>query len=125
MKFGFRDLQVWKLGMEIVADVYRISLRLPADEKYGISSQIKRAAVSIPSNIAEGYSRNYNKVFISFLRNALGSASEVHTLLLLIIDLKMIDKNEVISLEDKVEHIASMIAKLIKVIEYKIKNEKM
>jgi len=113
MYSGFKDLNVWKLGMEIVEDVYNLSKRLPMEEKYGIVSQMKRAAVSIPSNIAEGHSRNYNKVFIQFLRTSLGSVSELNTLILLTVNLKMINKTEIVLLEDKIDHISKMISKLI------------
>ena len=113
MYSGFKDLNVWKLGMEIVEDVYNLSKRLPVEEKYGIVSQMKRAAVSIPSNIAEGHSRNYNKVFIQFLRTSLGSVSELNTLILLTVNLKMINKTEIVLLEDKIDHISKMISKLI------------
>jgi len=113
MYSGFKDLNVWKLGMEIVEDVYNLSKRLPVEEKYGIVSQMKRAAVSIPSNIAEGHSRNYIKVFIQFLRTSLGSVSELNTLILLTVNLKMINKTEIVLLEDKIDHISKMISKLI------------
>lgn len=113
MYVGFKDLNIWKLGMEIVEDVYVLSQKLPKEEKYGIVSQMKRAAVSIPSNIAEGHSRNYNKVFVQFLRTSLGSVSELNTLILLTVNLKMIGKAEIILLEDKIDHISKMISKLI------------
>jgi len=113
MYAGFKDLNIWKLGMEIVEDVYVLSRKLPKEEKYGIVSQMKRAAVSIPSNIAEGHSRNYNKVFVQFLRTSLGSVSELNTLILLTVNLKMIGKAEIILLEDKIDHISKMISKLI------------
>ena len=64
---NYRDLLVWKKSMELVEQVYRDTKLLPSEEKFGLISQIRRAAVSIPSNIAEGHSRNSTKEFIQFL----------------------------------------------------------
>ncbi len=68
----FKDLKIWQLGMEIVRDIYLLSAQLPNDEKYGLRSQVTRAAVSIPSNIAEGSSRHSDIDFKRFLEIALG-----------------------------------------------------
>lgn len=78
---NFRNLKVWQLGIDIVAKSYQLAKHLPKEEKYGIISQLSRAAVSIPSNIAEGSSRKSDKEFHYFLEIALGSAYEVETLL--------------------------------------------
>jgi four helix bundle protein len=78
-----KDLDVWKKSMDIVVDIYGITKDFPKDEIYGLTSQIRRAAVSIPSNIAEGAARNTDKEFMQFLYISLGSASEVETQLLL------------------------------------------
>ena len=77
------DLDVWKKSMDFVEDIYRMSEKFPREEVYGLSSQIRRAAVSIPSNIAEGASRQGNKEFIQFLYISLGSLSEVETQLMI------------------------------------------
>ena len=77
------DLEVWKQSMDLVEDVYKLSSHFPKEEIYGLTSQIRRAAVSIPSNIAEGAARHGNKEFIQFLYVALGSAAEVETQLIL------------------------------------------
>jgi len=76
---GFRDLEVWKKSMNFVTSVYQITRSLPRDEVYALSDQMRRAAVSIPSNIAEGSGRNSTKEYIQFLYVALGSACEVET----------------------------------------------
>jgi len=77
------DLDVWKLSMDFVENIYKISAAFPKEEVYGLTSQIRRAAVSIPSNIAEGASRQGPKEFIQFLYVSLGSLSEVETQLIL------------------------------------------
>jgi four helix bundle protein len=74
-----KELDVWKLSMDLVEEIYKITKSFPDEEKFGIISQMRRAAVSIPSNIAEGAARKSDKEFIQFLYNALGSLSELET----------------------------------------------
>ena len=93
----FRKLKIWKLGMDIVVDVYQLSAELPKDEKFGLKSQIQRCSVSIPSNIAEGCSRNSQIDYKRFLEYAIGSAFELETQLLLIQRLNLIDSDELLS----------------------------
>ena len=64
---SYRDLIVWQKSMNLVTLIYKLVLELPENEKYGLTSQIKRSAISIPSNIAEGYGRNYRKDYSRFL----------------------------------------------------------
>jgi len=85
-----KDLDVWNKAMELTENIYSLSAGFPKEEKYGLISQIRRAAVSIPSNIAEGTARNSKKEFIQFLYIALGSVSEIETQLLLAHRLKYI-----------------------------------
>ena len=73
------DLDVWKKSMDFVENIYKISSQFPKEEMYGLTSQIRRAAVSVPSNIAEGASRQGSKEFVQFLYISLGSLSEVET----------------------------------------------
>lgn len=93
------DLDVWKRSIDFVEKVYSISRLFPKEEVYGLTSQIRRAAVSIPSNIAEGSSRNGTKEFIQFLYVALGSASEVETQLIIAKRLGFVDEIEMIMQE--------------------------
>ena len=79
----YRDLEVWERGMWIVQQVYLLTQEFPPAELYGMTSQMRRAAVSIPANIAEGWGRRYTAEFIQFLRRANGSRAELETLLLL------------------------------------------
>jgi four helix bundle protein len=84
---GFAGLEVWRLARKLVVDVYHMSTAFPAAEQFGLTSQLRRAAVSVPCNIAEGWGRNADGDFIRFLRIARGSLNEVETLLILCKDL--------------------------------------
>jgi four helix bundle protein len=89
------NLKIWKKSIELAKAVYLLIAELPKEEKFGLKSQIKRSAVSIPSNIAEGAGRNSNKEFKHFLSIANGSNYELHTQLLLLIELNLISKDKV------------------------------
>lgn len=84
MQNSVKDLTVWQKSMEMVKDVYLIARKLPRAEEFGLASQVCRAAVSVPSNIAEGAKRNSKKEFVQFLHIANGSAAEAETQLILI-----------------------------------------
>ena len=79
MVYSYRDLTVWQKAMDLVVEVYRIVRLLPKEETYGLSDQMRRAAVSIPSNIAEGKMRNTRREYINFLYMARGSNAELQT----------------------------------------------
>lgn len=91
---SYRDLEVWKKAMQLVKHVYRLTSQLPESEKFGLVNQMNRAAVSIPSNIAEG-SRRPTKDFIRFLTMASGSLAEIETQIELLARLKLIGRDEV------------------------------
>lgn len=80
---SYKDLHVWKAGVQLVTDVYRVTAGFPKSESFGLSNQIQRSAVSIPSNIAEGHSRASNKEFHHFLSIAQGSLAELETQLII------------------------------------------
>jgi four helix bundle protein len=84
---GYEDLVVWQKGMELVKKVYEITRTFPRDEKFGLVSQMRRAAVSVPSNIAEGQARHSTGEFVQFISHAEGSNAELHTQLLLSVEL--------------------------------------
>lgn len=84
-----QDLTVWKRGIQLVKEIYLLTTKFPSDEKFGLTSQLRRAAVSIPANIGEGFGRNSRKDFARFASIALGSAREVETLLLIAIEIKL------------------------------------
>lgn len=92
---SYRDLRVWQAGREMVKRVYDLSSKLPADEKFGLVSQMRRAATSIPANIAEGWGRQYPAEFVQFLRNANGSLTELETHLILASDLGLVLPGEI------------------------------
>jgi four helix bundle protein len=77
--FTYRDLEVWKIGMELVEDCYRITTKFPTSELYGLTNQLRRAACSIPSNIAEGHCRRSTKAYANHISIALGSHGELET----------------------------------------------
>ena len=80
---SYRDLDVWKLSIELVKEIYQVTAKFPPTEMYGITNQLRRAAISIPSNIAEGQGRNSFKEFKQFLAIALGSLAELETQLII------------------------------------------
>lgn len=77
--YGYRDLIVWQKGIELAKLVYRLTREFPAEEKFGLVSQMRRAAVSVPSNIAEGQARHTTKEFVQFVSHAEGSLAELDT----------------------------------------------
>ena len=89
------NLKIWQKSIELTKAIYLLVSELPVDEKFGLTSQIKRSAVSIPSNIAEGAGRNSQKEFKHFLSIANGSAYELQTQLILLIELGLINKNKI------------------------------
>lgn len=87
----FRNLEVWQRAYALALDVYRASRHFPREEKYSLTSQVRRCSISIPSNIAEGCGRQSDADFKRFLHIAMGSAAELECQLMLIRDLKLID----------------------------------
>ncbi|MGH9446275.1 MAG: four helix bundle protein [Terriglobia bacterium] len=84
---NYKELVVWQKGMELAKQVYRVTQSFPNEEKFGLVSQMRRAAVSIPSNIAEGQARHTTKEFIQFISHAEGSVAELETQSILAVDL--------------------------------------
>lgn len=116
---GYKELDVWKESMKLVVEIYRLTKNFPANEKFGLTSQMQRAAVSIPSNIAEGWSRNYDKVFIQFLNTSQGSAAELETQLILAAELKFISEDSISEVLNLVIKIKKMNRSLIQSIQIK------
>jgi four helix bundle protein len=115
---NFRTLDIWKNGIDIVKAIYYLSEKLPSEEKFGLKSQLTQAAVSIPSNIAEGCSRNSDIEFKRFLEIAIGSLFEVETQIIICIELQLIEKEETNIILALITKEAKMINSLIT----KIKN---
>lgn len=110
---NFRNLNVWKNGIELVKVIYRLSVLLPEEEKFGIKSQIYRAAVSVPSNIAEGCSRSSELEYKRFLEIAMGSLFEIETLLVVIQELKFINAEKISQVIEQVQTEQKMVNNLI------------
>lgn len=105
----FKELQIWQSGIEITKAVYKVAEQLPNEERFGIRSQMTRAAVSIPSNIAEGSSRQSDTDFRRFLEIALGSLYELETQLIVLKELSIIDSKELEPLFEIIEQESKMI----------------
>jgi four helix bundle protein len=86
----FRELDVWRVAMQLTREVYKLTAKFPREERYGLSAQLQRAAVSVPSNIAEGNARNSTRDYARFISIASGSVAELQTQLLLANDLELI-----------------------------------
>lgn len=103
-----QDLKIWQKSIELAKQVYIVIADLPADERFGLTSQIKRATISIASNIAEGAGRNSNKEFKYFLGIANGSSYELHTQLILACELSMLEKYKVDEILNLITEIQKM-----------------
>jgi four helix bundle protein len=112
----YRDLEVWKKSMDLTVDVYRLVSSFPKDELYGLVSQLKRAAVSMPANIAEGYGRNSTADYLRHLRYALASGYEVQTLLELSERIELAEAVRVLSLQEKSREIERMLSSLMRAV---------
>ncbi|MEO7660144.1 MAG: four helix bundle protein [Pyrinomonadaceae bacterium] len=105
-------LDVWKMSVDLVVRIYSQTSGFPSDEKFGLTSQIRRAAVSIPANIAEGAGRQHDREFIQFLAIAQGSSSELETELLIAFKLGYLDEEVYKKLYEEVNTVARMIVGL-------------
>jgi len=115
----FKDLIVWQKSYSLVLEIYKTTKLFPAEERFGLISQIRRAAVSIPSNIAEGYARRYLKQYIQFLCVAYGSGAELETQLMLAKDLGYLKGGEFKELIERFCEVERMLMALIKSLERK------
>lgn len=109
-----KNLEVWKLSVDFVKDIYTLTTNFPDEEKFGIISQLRRAVVSIPTNIAEGAARSTKKEFRNFLYIASGSLSEIDTLLTISKELGFTKKSQLDALNEKLVKIDIMLDGLIK-----------
>ena len=109
----YRELWVWMQGMELVKEVYRLTSKLPKEEIYGLTSQLRRAAVSVPSNIAESWARNKSGHLIQGLNYSRGSLHEVETQLMICVDLDFLSSSDVEPLLTKIGGISAGILKFI------------
>lgn len=109
---NFKGLKVWQKVINLVTKTYTKSQEFPKEELYGLTSQIRRSAVSIPSNIAEGGGRKTDKDFANFLGISLGSAFELETQLIIAKNLNFMNSDDFKILENELHHIQNMIIKL-------------
>ena len=114
---NFRELKVWQMSMELATHVFELTATFPKHELYGITSQLNRSCVSIPSNIAEGSGRNSDKSFVNFLEIALGSAYELETQLMLAEKLKLTSSEKNEPLLTECQSVEKMLLKLIQTVK--------
>jgi len=117
---SYHDLEIWQRGRKLVSVIYHLTASFPKSEVYGISSQLQRAAISIPLNIAEGWGRETSKSFLQFLRNSRGSLFELDTLLLIAYDLKYITDDQLKSINQEIAELGRMMNAFIKKINARI-----
>lgn len=106
---AFEKLEVWQRGIALVGHIYRVSRAFPREEQFGLTAQIRRAAVSVPSNIAEGHARNGRREFERFVSNAQGSLAEVYTQLQIASDLEFIAASDARTLIAEIRRVARML----------------
>ena len=111
---SFKDLEIWRKSIKLVEDVYTTAGIFPKQETYGLASQLKRSAVSIPSNISEGFARFHNKEYRQFLYMSLGSCAELTTQIIIASRLKYINNTQVDTLLRDIDEISRMTMSLIK-----------
>jgi len=108
----YRDLEVWQLGRKLAKAIYEVTSGFPSAEKFGLVSQLRRAAVSIPSNIAEGWGRRYTAEYVQFVRNANGSRTEAETQLILSSDLGFLEQRQLDELLEQTASLGRMLVSL-------------
>ena len=109
----YRELIVWQKAMQLVKEIYTVTKKLPKEELYGLVGQMQRAAVSIPSNIAEGQARTGTKEFANFLSIANGSKAELQTQLLICVDIGYFTESDIKNAMDLSEEVGKMLTSLI------------
>jgi four helix bundle protein len=110
----YRDLIVWQKAMALVTEIYKVTMSFPRREDYGLTSQVRRCAVSIPSNMAEGYGRHSRNEYIRFLQIALGSLYELQTQLEIAASLGYLTKEDFDALYENTREVERMLSVLIK-----------
>ena len=118
----YKDLDVWKKSIKLVTDIYEITRDFPKEEIYGLINQMRRAATSIPANIAEGWARNTTKYYQHFVGIARGSAAELETFLLIAKNLNYINTENFELINNRIEEVAKMLNKLQHALKLKYPN---
>ena len=117
---SFEDLQVWQLALDLVPEIYSLTQRLPKHEIFGLTGQIRRAAVSVCTNIAEGQARHHTKEFLHHLSVARGSLAELFTLILVAERLSYLSPEEKHGLMEKIAHVRMLLSGLIKSLKNRV-----
>lgn len=123
MRQGYRQLDTWQFAMTLVDGCYDVTARFPASELYGLVSQIRRAAVSIPSNLAEGYCRRTTKAYRNHVGIALGSHAELETCLEIARRRKMLSDTDFSTLEAQFTSVGQMLTRLWQALDEKVRRE--
>jgi four helix bundle protein len=110
----YRDLIIWQKSLALVTEIYKITKLFPKDETYGLTAQMRRCAVSIPSNIAEGYGRNSSSDYVRFLRIAMGSLYELQTQLEISLNLKYLKADDFKKFYESSREVERMISSMIR-----------
>ena len=122
MNRTYRDLVVWQKSMELVSEIYRITTDFPKTEIYGITSQMRRAAISIPSNLAEGQARYHPRDFLRFIGHARGSLVELETQIMISNDLGYCSAETRDNLLSRTAHIGALMNRLYSAVEWRTEN---
>lgn len=110
---SYKELTVWQKSIELVLEIYRLTDEFPKSELYGLTSQMRRAAVSVPSNIAEGYSRKHRQEYIQFVKVAFGSGAELETQVIIAKKLGLAGESEFRLAENLLNEVMKMLNKLV------------
>ena len=117
---SYKDLDIWKRSRAVVTEIYRTTNTFPKREMFGLTSQLRRASISVPSNIAEGAARLYTREYIRFLSNALGSIAELETQLLVAVDLGYTTGQHIRSMMQELDEIGKMTRRLVQRLEERL-----
>ena len=117
---SFKDLIVWQKGIELVNVIYKVTKHFPKEELYGLTSQTRRAAISIPTNVAEGWGRGTTKNYIQFLEISRGSLYELNTLMIIATNQEFLNPEKCVEIENTINEIGRMLNALITKLESKI-----
>ncbi len=110
---SYKELNVWQVSVDLVSELYLVTEKLPKSEIYGLTNQIRRAAVSIPANIAEGYARKHRQEYIQFLRIAYGSGAELETHIIIAKKLGFISSEDCVQVDSLLDQTMKMLNKLV------------
>ena len=113
MLTSYQQLTVWQKAFELSIKIFKITIKFPKSELYGLVSQMRRCAISVPSNIAEGYTRGYRQEYIQFLRTAFASGAELETQLLIAKELRFVSVEIFEEVNDLLTEVQKMLNKLI------------